>query len=60
MVLTTYLVDREMYDGVMLEMLEQEKTLTSRIGSLPDEYSFSKQGFLAGFGRDGSDHIRYF
>ncbi len=45
MVLTTALLDRNLYDGKMKEMLETEKRLTSRIGSLPDTYSFSKKGF---------------
>jgi hypothetical protein len=45
MVLTAYLLDRELYHGAMHEMLNAERKLTSRIGSLPDTYSFSKQGF---------------
>lgn len=46
MVLTCYLLDRDLYDGVMLEMLHAEKTLTSRFESLADDYSFSKKGFV--------------
>jgi hypothetical protein len=46
MVLTTALLDREMLNGKMLEMLKTETRLTSRLGSLPDTYSFSKKGFL--------------
>jgi hypothetical protein len=46
MVLTSALLDREMLNGKMLEMLKTETRLTSRLGSLPDTYSFSKKGFL--------------
>lgn len=46
MVLTSYFVDQQKFDGEMLNMLHSEKQLTSRIQSLPDSYSFSKQGFL--------------
>lgn len=46
MVLTTYLLDKEMFHGRMTEMLETEIRLTSRLGSLPDDYSFETQGFL--------------
>jgi len=45
MVLTAYLLDRDLYNGEMLEMLKTEKKLTSRVNSLPDTYSFSKQDF---------------
>jgi len=45
MVLTSALLDRKLFDGTMLEMLKTETRLTSRIGSLPDTYSFSKKGF---------------
>lgn len=45
MVLTTALLDRNLYEGKMAEMLGTEKRLTSRLGSLPDTYSFSKKGF---------------
>jgi hypothetical protein len=45
MVLTTALLDRKLYEGTMTEMLKTEKRLTSRLGSLPDTYSFSKKGF---------------
>ncbi len=47
MVLTAYLLDKNLYNGEMLEMLNAEKKLTSRIKSLPDIYSFSKQNFLS-------------
>jgi len=46
MVLTAALTDRELFNGRMLDMLRTETKLTSRIGNLPDTYSFSKQGFL--------------
>ncbi len=45
MVLTAYLLDKNLYNGEMLEMLHTEKELTSRIQSLPDTWSFSKQDF---------------
>lgn len=45
MVLTAYLLDRDLYNNQLLEMLNAEKKLTSRIKSLPDTYSFSKQNF---------------
>ena len=46
MVLTSYLLDKDLYNGKMAEMLETEKKLTSRVKSLPDIWSFSKKGFL--------------
>jgi hypothetical protein len=45
MVLTSALLDRDLFEGTMKDMLEAEIRLTSRIGSMPDTYSFSKQGF---------------
>ncbi len=45
MVLTAYLLDEDLYQGQMLELLNAEKKLTSRVKSLPDTYSFSKRGF---------------
>jgi hypothetical protein len=45
MVLTTALLDRSLFEGTMAAMLESEIRLTSRLGSLPDTYSFSKKGF---------------
>lgn len=45
MVLTTCLLDKDLFEGKMKEMLASEKKLTSRLGSLPDTYSFSKKGF---------------
>lgn len=46
LVLTSFFTDREKYEGVMPEMLQNEIRLTSRVGSLPDTYSFSRRGFL--------------
>ncbi len=46
MVLTSALLDRKLFEGKMIEMLRTETRLTSRLGSLPDTYSFSKKGFL--------------
>lgn len=45
MVLTCYLLDRDLYNGPMLDILHSEISLTSRIKSLPDTYQFSKRGF---------------
>lgn len=45
MVLTTWLLDKNMYEGKMTDMLHTERKLTSRINSLPDIWSFSKNGF---------------
>lgn len=45
MVLTSYILDRDLYNGLMLEMLNTERKITSRVKSLPDTYSFSKKGF---------------
>lgn len=46
MVLTTYLLDKDLYNGTMLDMLHSERKLTSRVKSLPDTYSFSKKNFV--------------
>lgn len=46
LVLTAALTDRELYEGRMREILEAEIALTSRVGSLPDTYSFSRREFL--------------
>jgi len=45
MVLTTAYTDVELFNGPMRKMLAAETRLTSRINSLPDEYSFSEQNF---------------
>jgi hypothetical protein len=47
MVLTTFLLDKDLYNGKMREMLETEKKFTSRVNSLPDIWSFSKHNFLS-------------
>ena len=46
MVLTAAITDRPLFEGRMLDMLRTETRLTSRIGALPDTYSFSKQTFV--------------
>ena len=45
LVLTAWYTRPDLYDGRMQEMLLSEAALTSRLGRLPDTYSFSKQGF---------------
>lgn len=45
MVLTAAITDQPLFNGRMLDMLRTETKLTSRIGKLPDTYSFSKQDF---------------
>jgi hypothetical protein len=45
MVLTTALTDSSLFQGRMLDMLHTETRLTSRLGNLPDTYSFRKKGF---------------
>lgn len=45
MVLTCAMTDRTLFEGRMRDMLDTETRLTSRVGRLPDTYSFSKQGF---------------
>lgn len=45
MIITSFFTDQEKYSGLMLEILENEKRLTSRVNSIPDTYSFSKEGF---------------
>ncbi|MCK5821839.1 MAG: hypothetical protein KAH17_08130, partial [Bacteroidales bacterium] len=46
MVLTAAITDRELFEGKMLDMLRMETKLSSRIGALPDDWSFSKQDFV--------------
>lgn len=46
MVLTAAITDRPLFAGRMREMLKTEIELTSRVGRLPDSYSFQQQGFL--------------
>ncbi len=45
MVLTSAILIPDLFKGRMKDMLDTEIRLTSRIGSLPDTYSFSKKGF---------------
>ncbi|MDH5603040.1 MAG: hypothetical protein OEY51_03850 [Cyclobacteriaceae bacterium] len=54
MVLTAFMTDKNLYNTVMADMLKAERALTSRIDGMPDDYSFSKQGFL----RDSADMAR--
>ncbi|HLV00853.1 MAG TPA: hypothetical protein VKZ59_06280 [Acidobacteriota bacterium] len=46
MVLTSFFTDRERFEGRLLQMLRTERELTSRLGALPDTYSFSRSTFL--------------
>jgi len=46
MVLTASMIDRSMFTGTMLDMLNTEIRLTSRLDRLPDTYDFVKQDFL--------------
>lgn len=43
MVLTSFFVDKDMYNGRMLEMLKTERRVTSRVGPLPDDFLFETQ-----------------
>lgn len=45
MVLTAAMTDRPLMEGRLLQMLRTETRLTSRVDRLPDDYSFSKQGW---------------
>ena len=45
MVLTAAITDRPLFEGRMLDILKTETKLTSRVGNLPDTYSFSKRTF---------------
>jgi len=45
MVLTAAITDRPLFESRMLDMLKTEQKLTSRVGNLPDTYSFSKRNF---------------
>ncbi len=47
MVLTAALTDQQLFQGTMRQMLGTETELTSRLGRLPDTWSFSKQGFAS-------------
>lgn len=46
MVLTASILMPEYFNTTALNMLKTEQRLTSRIGKLPDTYSFEKKGFL--------------
>ena len=46
MVLVSALTDSGLFRGRMAHILEAEMALTSRVGQLPDSYSFSKKGFV--------------
>ncbi len=46
MVLTSFFTNQPRFNGLMKEMLRNERRLTSRVKSLPDDYSFSKKGFV--------------
>jgi len=46
MVLTTAITDTNLFHGEMRDILKTETRLTSRIGAMPDTYSFSKRDFL--------------
>lgn len=45
MVMTAAMLDKPLFEGKMREMLATETRLTSRVGRLPDTYSFCKKGF---------------
>lgn len=45
LVLTAFVTNQELFRGKMLEMLHTETRLTSRLGALPDAWSFSRHGF---------------
>ena len=45
MVLTSAIIDRELFYGDMYKILEAEKKFTSRLDALPDIFSFSKMDF---------------
>lgn len=45
MVMTAAMLDKPLFEGKMREMLAAETRLSSRMGRLPDTYSFCKKGF---------------
>jgi len=45
MVLTSSFVDRDLFKGRMIDILEAEKRLTVRVGALPDDFLFETQAF---------------
>ena len=44
--ITSFFTDPDLFEGKMLDMLMTEAALTSRMGRIPDDYSFSKQDYL--------------
>ena len=46
MVLTSAIADTALFHGRMRDMLRTETRLSSRLGAIPDVYSFSKKDFL--------------
>jgi hypothetical protein len=64
MVLTATLTDRPLWQGRLLDMLRTETRLTSRLDRLPDDYSFSKQGWrrekldLESLIFDGAEYVK--
>jgi hypothetical protein len=44
--ITSYFTNPDMFEGEMTDMLITETALTSRLGRIPDEYSFRKNDFL--------------
>ena len=46
MVLTALLLDQPLFKGTMYNMLQSERNLTSRVNSLPDDYSLNNQDFV--------------
>lgn len=47
MVLTAAITNKELFEGRMLDMLRTETKLTSRLGALPDTWSFTKHDFAS-------------
>lgn len=45
MVLTSALLDKELFNGTMLNMLESEIRHTNRLDNLPDDFDFASQKF---------------
>jgi len=48
MVLTASITNNELYKGRLTDMLRTEERLTSRLGALPDTWSFKKDDFASG------------
>lgn len=64
MVLTAAMTDPPLMRGRLLDMLRTETRLTSRVGRLPDDYSFSKKGWrrptldLDALVFDGAEYVK--